>query len=173
MSTRKITDSTLFRENIRKKLGVILNDDKKALNLEKGIFNYSLKEASLRKVVKKWDNAYFVHIYTDHLRSIYNNLKDNSYILNQISTGDLKPHTVAFMTHQEMRPDIWETMIQAKIKRDKHKFDTNVEAATDVFKCRRCKSNKTTYYQQQIRSADEPMTTFITCLDCGNRWKQN
>jgi len=173
MSTRKITDSTLFRENIRKKLGIILNDDKKALNLEKGIFNYSLKEASLRKVVKKWDNAYFVHIYTDHLRSIYNNLKDNSYILNQISTGDLKPHTVAFMTHQEMRPDIWETMIQAKIKRDKHKFDTNVEAATDVFKCRRCKSNKTTYYQQQIRSADEPMTTFITCLDCGNRWKQN
>ncbi|MBJ7489662.1 MAG: hypothetical protein JHC45_04155 [Candidatus Fonsibacter sp.] len=173
MSIRKITDSTLFRENIRKKLGIILNDDKKALNLEKGIFNYSLKEASLRKVVKKWDNAYFVHIYTDHLRSIYNNLKDNSYILNQISTGDLKPHTVAFMTHQEMRPDIWETMIQAKIKRDKHKFDTNVEAATDVFKCRRCKSNKTTYYQQQIRSADEPMTTFITCLDCGNRWKQN
>jgi transcription elongation factor S-II len=173
MSARKITDSTLFRENIRKKLGIILNDDKKALNLEKGIFNYSLKEASLRKVVKKWDNAYFVHIYTDHLRSIYNNLKDNSYILNQISTGDLKPHTVAFMTHQEMRPDIWETMIQAKIKRDKHKFDTNVEAATDVFKCRRCKSNKTTYYQQQVRSADEPMTTFITCLDCGNRWKQN
>ena len=173
MSIRKITDSALFRENIRKKLWVILNDDKKALNLEKGIFNYSLKEASLRKVVKKWDNVYFVQIYTNHLRSIYNNLKDNSYILNQISIGDLKPHTVAFMTHQEMRPDIWESMIQAKIKRDKHKFDTNVEAATDVFKCRRCKSNKTTYYQQQIRSADEPMTTFITCLDCGNRWKQN
>ena len=173
MSVRKITDSALFRENIRKKLGLILKDDKKALNLERGIFNYSLKEASLRKVVKKWDNAYFVQIYTNHLRSIYNNLKDNSYLLSQLSNGDLKPHLVAFMTHQEMRPDIWETMIQAKIKRDKHKFETNVEAATDVFKCRRCKSNKTTYYQQQIRSADEPMTTFITCLDCGNRWKQN
>jgi transcription elongation factor S-II len=173
MTIRKISDPVLFRENIRKELSLILNDDKHSLNLEKGIFNYSLKEATLRKVVKKWDNSYFVQIYTDHLRSIYNNLNDNNYILNQILNGELKPHTVAFMTHQEMRPDIWETMIQAKMKRDKHKFDTNVEAATDVFKCRRCKSNKTTYYQQQIRSADEPMTTFITCLDCGNRWKQN
>lgn len=30
---------------------------------------------------------------------------------------------------------------------------------------------KTTYYQMQTRSADEPMTTFVTCVNCGNRWK--
>jgi transcription elongation factor S-II len=39
------------------------------------------------------------------------------------------------------------------------------------FKCGKCKSVKTTYYQMQTRSADEPMTTFVTCMGCGNRWK--
>jgi transcription elongation factor S-II len=33
-------------------------------------------------------------------------------------------------------------------------------AATDIFKCGRCKQRKCTYYQMQTRSADEPMTTF-------------
>ena len=39
------------------------------------------------------------------------------------------------------------------------------------YKCGKCKSNKTTYTQIQIRRADEPMTTFVTCLNCGNGWK--
>ena len=45
------------------------------------------------------------------------------------------------------------------------------EASTDAFKCGKCKQRKCTYYQLQTRSADEPMTTFVTCVECGNRWK--
>ncbi len=44
-------------------------------------------------------------------------------------------------------------------------------AETDQFKCGKCKARKATYYQMQTRSADEPMTTFVTCLNCNNRWK--
>lgn len=40
-----------------------------------------------------------------------------------------------------------------------------------MFECGRCKSTKTTYTQKQTRSADEPMTTFVTCGNCKNRWK--
>jgi len=166
----KIENPEAFRMNIKNKLNMILNNDKNTSNLEKGIFNFTLKEASNRKVVKKWDNVYFVQIYVDRLRSIFINLK-NKDLLSQINDGSIKPHIVAFMTHQEMRPDKWETLIQAKIKRDKYKFETNVEAATDTFTCRKCRSNKCTYYQMQIRSSDEPMTTFVTCIDCGCRWK--
>ena len=75
------------------------------------------------------------------------------------------------MTHQEMRPDRWEELIKAKSIKDKAKFEQNIEAATDIFTCRKCKSKKCTYYQLQTRSADEPMTIFVTCLDCGTRWK--
>lgn len=40
-----------------------------------------------------------------------------------------------------------------------------------VFQCKKCGSRKTTYYSLQTRSADEPMTNFITCINCKNRWK--
>ena len=51
-------------------------------------------------------------------------------------------------------------------------YEEKEEAMTDQFKCGRCKSRKCTYYELQTRSADEGMTTFITCINCGNRWKQ-
>lgn len=44
-------------------------------------------------------------------------------------------------------------------------------ATTDMFRCGKCKQRKTMYYQKQIRSADEPMTTFVTCVVCGHKWK--
>lgn len=43
---------------------------------------------------------------------------------------------------------------------------------TDMFTCSRCKASKTTFYQMQTRSADEPMTVFITCVECGHKWRQ-
>jgi transcription elongation factor S-II len=171
MSTTVIKDPPKFRLNISKKLNVILENERDSTNLEKGIFNYALKEASSRKVVKKWDNPFFVQIYKDRLRTIYLNLKDNTDIISQIKEGKIQPHIVAFMTHQEMKPEKWAELIEAKIKRDKNKYEDNMEASTDSFTCRRCKSNKCTYYQMQTRSADEPMTTFVTCLECGQRWK--
>ena len=169
MSINKIENVELFRDNIRKKLDEILNNEKNTSNLEKGIFNYSLKEADQRKIVKKWDNKQFIQIYLDRLRSIMINLKGN--ILEQINDGTIKPHIVAFMTHQELCPERWATMIDAKTKRDKNKFETNISAATDVFTCRKCKGNQCTYYQMQTRSADEAMTVYISCCICGNRWK--
>ncbi len=170
MSVRKIENPALFRSNIVKKIDHILANEKHSSNLEKGIFNFALKEATSRKVVKKWDNPFFVQIYIDRLRSVYLNL-DNPYIMKMLENGDIKSHTIAFMTHQELRPDKWDELIKEKIKRDKNKFETNIEAATDTFTCRKCKQNKCTYYQVQTRSADEPMTTFVTCLNCDNRWK--
>jgi len=167
---RKIESPEIFRENIRKKLNGLLKDDKNSSNLEKGIYNYALKEASNRKVVKKWDNPYFVQIYVDRLRSIYLNL-DNKELLKEVLDGNIKSQVLAFMSHQELSPARWEKLIEEKIKRDKCKYETTIEAATDSFKCRKCHSNKCTYYQMQTRSADEPMTTFVTCIDCGNRWK--
>ena len=169
MSLRKIDNPDLFRSNIKQKLNEILKDEKTSNNMEKGIFNYSLKEADRHKIVKKWDNKHFVQIYVDRLRSIVLNLKGE--VLQHIADGTIKPHIVAFMTHQELAPEKWAILIEAKSKRDKNKFETNIAAATDTFTCRKCKGNQCTYYQMQTRSADEPMTTFVTCIPCGNRWK--
>ena len=174
MSLRKIENPDTFRANIRKKLESFFdkteNKEKNAANLEKGVHNWALKEATNRKVVKKWDNPFFVQIYLDHLRSIYLNLK-NERLINMVNKGEIKAHEICFMTHQEMLPEKWEELIKQKSIRDKNKFEQNLEAATDTFTCRKCRSKKCTYYQMQTRSADEPMTIFVTCIDCGCRWK--
>jgi transcription elongation factor S-II len=171
MSLRKIENPELFRSNIQKHLNTLLHNENYSTNLEKGIFNYTLNESKTRKIVKKWDNPYFVQLYVDHLRSILANLGEE--MIKSIQTGQIKPHIVAFMNHQELCPKKWESLIVAKSKRDMNKFETNIEAATDTFICRKCKSNKCTYYLQQVRSADEPMTCYIQCTQCGKRWKQN
>ena len=171
MSQIKITDPETFRFNMKTKLNNIIENDKLASNMEKGIFNYSLKESNNKKVVKKWDNPYFVQIYMDRMRSIIYNLTKNALLLEQLKNETIKPQDIAFMTHYEMFPEKWKTMLIVKSEKDKGKFETNIEASTDTFTCRKCRGNKTTYYQLQIRSADEPATTFINCIDCGNKWK--
>ena len=98
-------------------------------------------------------------------------MSNSSSLREIINSKKVRAHEVAFMTHQEMDPERWATLIEAKIKRDKKKYETRMAAATDTFKCRNCKSNECTYYQLQTRSADEPMTTFVTCINCGNKWR--
>jgi len=170
MSTIKVKDQVRFRNNICHKIDEIIKDSKIALNLEKAVFNYAISESMNRQVIRKWQNPQFVRIYLDHLRTIFHNLNNNN-VVEKLKENKITPHTLSFMTHQEMNPSRWHVLIEEKIKRDKSKYETNIDAATDTFTCRKCKQNKCSYYQMQTRSADEPMTTFVSCLSCGNRWK--
>ena len=153
-----------FRNNISNKLNKILLNEKISVNLEKGIYNYSLEHATKLNVVKKWDNSYFVKIYLDRLRTIYINLKDDG-IKQSMKDKTIKAHTLAFMTHPEMRPDRWDDLIQEKKIRDENKYEPKLEASTDDFKCWKCKSKKCTYYQLQTRSADEPKIGRASCRE--------
>ena len=175
MSIKKIENPDNFRAKIREKLCTFFHEsdtaEKHASNLEKGVHNWALKEATNRRVVKKWDNPFSIQIYVDHLRSVYINLK-NDKLVKMVTNGDIKSHEIAFMTHQEMLPERWEELLKAKSIRDKNKFEENLEAMTDTFTCRKCKSKRCSYYALQTRSSDEPMTLFITCLDCGSRMKK-
>jgi hypothetical protein len=167
----KIDNPEIFRKNISGKFKVFVDDEKASLNLEKGVYNYAIKEATSKKIIKKWENPYFAQLYLDRLRSIYLNLKNNSELVSQIKSHDITPQNLAFMTHQEMNPQHWAKLIEQKAKRDANKFNTNVQASTDMFTCKKCKSKKCTFYEMQTRSADEPATIFITCIDCGKNWK--
>ncbi|GMT16473.1 hypothetical protein PFISCL1PPCAC_7770, partial [Pristionchus fissidentatus] len=54
---------------------------------------------------------------------------------------------------------------------DEHQMSVTSGTPSDMFKCGKCNKKNCTYTQLQTRSADEPMTTFVFCLECGNRWK--
>ena len=43
-----------FRKNLRSKLNIFLKHEKRSTNLEKAIFNYSIKIAKEKKIVRKW-----------------------------------------------------------------------------------------------------------------------
>ena len=161
-------------EEFRKKIQMTLNNklkrEKYSVNLEKGIYNWSLQDASNKKIIKRWDNEIFVAIYLDRFKTIMINL-ENSSLIEKIVSKEIKPHQIAFLTHQEMSPEKWTLLIEKKKQRDQNMYEPKIDANTDNFTCRKCKSTRCSYYQLQTRSADEPMTTFVTCIDCGNRWK--
>ena len=167
---RKITDSTKFRQGVRNEIAKVLPQKHYASNLEKGIFNWSIREADNKNVVKKWENVYFVQIYVDRFRMIWVNLRNKDTVA-RVMNKEIKPHELGQMSHQEIAPEKWEKLIQEKKEKDENRYAPKLDGNTDMFTCRKCKSNKCSYYQLQTRSADEPMTTFVTCVNCGNRWK--
>lgn len=172
----KITDPEIFRNTIREDFSSIIGDETKQLNLEKGIFNSVIQEAKKLKIVRKWDNNNFVILYLNKYRSVRANLSTkshvhNHYLLEQVKNGGIPACKVAFMNDREMFPEKWKRLVDDKIKRDNNMYKENLASATDEFKCYKCAKRQCTYYQMQTRSADEAMTTFVTCLNCGNNWK--
>uniref|UniRef100_H2ZJF9 Transcription elongation factor n=1 Tax=Ciona savignyi TaxID=51511 RepID=H2ZJF9_CIOSA len=113
--------------------------------------------------------------YKNRIRSRFSNLKDtrNSLLRQNVLNGILKPEQIAKMTAEEMASD------EMKKRREEyeeqnikdHQMSVNEGTKTDMFVCGRCKGRACTYNQLQTRSADEPMTTFVFCTECGNRWK--
>lgn len=145
--------------------------------IEKSIYNYSIQLSKKKGIKKKWSNPVFKKLYLSKIISIYSNIKPNSYIQNtnfkkKILNGEVKPADIANLSPFDIYPEIWKDLIDEKTKRDKLKYELKPEAMTDVFKCRKCNSRSCSYYEVQTRSADEPMTQFINCLNCGNRWRQ-
>tara|TARA_B110001450_G_scaffold10863_2_gene10570 strand:+ start:1823 stop:2344 length:522 start_codon:yes stop_codon:yes gene_type:complete len=167
---RKIDDPDKFRKTILDYLNNKIQNIKISENLEKGIFNYTLEECERKNLIKKWSNEFFGIIYIQKVKAIIFNL-NNPDLFNKLINKEIKAHELAFLNHQSMRPDLWDELLEEKRIKDENKFTPKIEASTDDFTCFKCKSKKCTFYQLQTRSADEPMTTFVSCLDCGNRWK--
>jgi transcription elongation factor S-II len=113
--------------------------------------------------------------YKAKFRQLSFNLKDpkNPDLRRSVADGLISPAVLLDLSPEELGSDERRNS-NAKIR--EHATNEAVrgqkkEASTDAFKCGKCKQRKCTYYQLQTRSADEPMTTFVTCVNCDNRWK--
>tara|TARA_Y100000992_G_scaffold295538_2_gene256581 strand:- start:627 stop:1142 length:516 start_codon:yes stop_codon:yes gene_type:complete len=170
MEIKPVTNPEKFRSTITKHINKSVKDLDKSINIERSIYNYSIIHSSKMKIIKKWNNEYFVLIYLNKFKIVFHNIQ-NKDILEKIKKNTFEAKNIAFMKHTELLPEKWEEMLQEKRLRLENKFNPKIEASTDNFTCGKCKSKACTYYQLQTRSADEPMTTFVTCTHCGNRWK--
>jgi DNA-directed RNA polymerase subunit M/transcription elongation factor TFIIS len=165
------SDPSIFRKNTAQYFGKIFSNETVGKNIEMSIYNYSIKEATVRQIIKKWNNPSFCSIYNARLKSFIYNIENNADFKNQIEQKQISNQHLSTITHQEINPENWKLKIDRKISRDRSRFSTNIEASTDMFQCRKCKSKRCTYYEMQTRSADEPAMIFITCLDCGKNFK--
>ena len=153
------------------------NNDILSRNIEKQLYNASIRVAKKRFIKRRWDNPLFKLLYVSKIRSFYSNITTNSYVNNinfkkKIMNNDIKIEQISELSVYDIFPENWAELLDKKIKRDKLKYEMKQEAMTDAFKCKKCGSRDCSYYEVQTRSADEPMTQFINCLNCGCRWKQ-
>lgn len=113
--------------------------------------------------------------YRNKLRAFTMNLRNkrNPELRGRLLDGTNTAQAFVKMTPNEMAPEALKLEIEKLNKQNL--FDaqgaTEKRAVTDRFTCGKCKHKKVSYYQMQTRSADEPLTTFCTCENCGNRWK--
>ncbi|KAJ8340815.1 hypothetical protein SKAU_G00331060 [Synaphobranchus kaupii] len=113
--------------------------------------------------------------YKNRVRSRISNLKDpkNPGLRKNVLAGAIELQRIATMTAEEMASDelkqLRNVLTQEAIR--EHQMAKTGGTTTDLLQCGKCRKKNCTYNQVQTRSADEPMTTFVLCNECGNRWK--
>jgi len=145
--------------------------DLEARDLEIGVFNFTIDYITGQKLPASWICNAFVQAYLAKARGVYQNILKAPRLLNRMHEKEFLPHDIALMKHQNLMPEAWEAIINKEQMRNKAAYETLAVANTDRYVCSRCKKNQCSYYELQTRSSDESMTCFISCLNCGNRWR--
>ena len=166
-----------IRNNVSTKFYGIVKNKKLSVGIEKSIFNFVLKELNKLESDSIFEDNTFKRFYMNKCISLYDNINPKSYIKNKnlikiLKKKDFDISKIAFMTPQELFPEHWNKLIEKRNTETEILYSKKTIPISDRFHCYKCKKNECTYYQLQIRSSDEPMTTFITCLNCQNSWKQ-
>ena len=168
------------RQHILEVLTTMLSEqcDKDDLNeLERGIYNASLNEAKTRQIPLTWEHETFRWIYDMVAKRAIANFNPDSYVGNKHliqrwKDGEFTLDQIGGWTPYELKPTHWKDLKDQQLRREQRILEGNLAMATDRFRCSQCQKKMCSYYELQTRSADEPMTIFIRCLNCGKQWKQ-
>ena len=146
----------------------IYHDEKMAKNAERSILNSLVQHfKNSDTVTASWADKTFKHMYKMKFVNLKSQLCRIQQFKENVMAKRIPPKMLGFLTARDIDPDFWDeydkthTIIEQK-----------PQMVEGLFKCGKCKSNYTTFYQLQTRCADEPMTSFITCMKCDNRWKE-
>ncbi|PNP46352.1 transcription elongation factor S-II [Trichoderma gamsii] len=113
--------------------------------------------------------------YKKKIRSLFTNLKNKSNrdLGKRVMAGDISPEKFVNMSDEELKSEDQRKMEIELEKENMKKAQVPMaeKSISDSLECGKCKKKRVSYTQAQTRSADEPMTTFCECMNCGNRWK--
>ena len=126
-------------------------------DVEVAILNRCVADARTWLIDIDWDTAAFREMVRSRAVSLYP-------YRHLIATMGIEEF--AKSSPSDQCPDRWRDILQKALETEKAKYSKKVTANIEMY-CRSCRrKTKCDYYQVQTRSADEPMTTFVTCPEC-------
>jgi transcription elongation factor S-II len=169
----------MIRKYVAEKYASLLDLPKEhtiCVNLEKNTHNWAVNRSVSLGDTAAADNHRHMNRYKHKFLQIQYNLKNSPSLKDKIVNGAYKTSSVVELSPQALWPEgpYAKTMEECISKNMRKEYSSNVLKDPNykgIFRCKKCKSYKTTYYEMQTRSADEPMTVFITCHSCDSRWK--
>jgi DNA-directed RNA polymerase subunit M/transcription elongation factor TFIIS len=178
VKTKNVFIPCAIREKVVANFTELFESESMATEFELHMLNSLVDRARKDSIDIDWSNRTFWNLYRSRAISLYENLSGlNSYvkndenILQKLKNGEFDLKHVADMTSIDLCPSRWKDAIDRIIEQEKKLYTSSQNAAIFMW-CSSCrKKTKCDYYQLQTRSADEPMTTFVTCLECDKRWK--
>jgi len=176
VKTKDVFVACAIRDKVTENFTELL--DEQASEFEEHLLKHVQDLAIKDGIEVDWSNRVFWNLYRNKAIYLYENLKGlNSYVQNkQEWLSKLKDHSISYkdfidMNAIDMCPQRWKAAIEKIIEMEKKLYAKNTAASIFMW-CSSCKKKaKCDYYQMQTRSADEPMTTFVTCLECDKKWK--
>jgi DNA-directed RNA polymerase subunit M/transcription elongation factor TFIIS len=172
-----------YRDLVRNKIGDVLRESSNNKAIPPGLASLIERELVLYSIKRckagatDWSDPVFIQVYLHKALSIRDNLDASSYIQNKnllarVLNHSLGPLELVRSKPQELFPERWFELEQERLRLAEASSRQSMAGTTTLFKCGKCKGQICRYMEQQTRSCDEAMTTFITCMNCGNRWKE-
>ena len=145
-------------------------DKKNCSEIEKGIYDYTRQYCKCNNTDLTLAQSVYKHTLDNLLFNLESENRTIKKITSLIKKDKFNAYNLPFLTPDELDEDNWYKIIMRKTtSEDKLKNLPTMEWKP----CRDCKNIEYSYYQLQTRSADEPMTTFYICKQCGKTYKIN
>ena len=130
--------------------------------IENAILHRCIRDAQSWFIDIDWSTPAFLEMYRSRAIELFAAKR-----LAETMSADEFANTSCMDRH----PERWVDLMKKVAERDRAMYSKKKTANIQMY-CSGCKrKTNCDYYQVQTRSADEPMTTFVTCLECDKRWK--
>lgn len=148
----------------------------KAESIEEQVYNQVRQQFHYIQPDTLWDAEPFRVAYRNKMLRIISNLQFAHSNLNKLllDTNGPVDITTVLQDPRSWAPQLWQfDKEQTEQEPLTDPSTLRLESQIECSKCKRnkqyCRNVKTD--QKQTRSADEGMTTFAACLNCGHRWR--
>lgn len=150
-----------YRDKGISALSTVLKQQQNIRIIEKHIYDMSCKETKINEDIEQIYKLHMFQTIGDIMKG--QKLKE---VIENIKNGNLGWSHPAFK-HMQNMIDEQNDFIENPFAVEEGVLECKARDKNGIV----CGSKRVFSYQRQVRSADEPMTTFASCCQCGTKWQ--